>query len=354
MRLLHQDPTTGLLRLRLETPSDLWRIARLAHPGERVGASTTRRDPDAPEDTPAAQRERRRVFLTVLAEQVEFHGFTRRVRITGPIVEGPFDLGRHHTLDLGVGDELALQKEQLSGAERALLEEGLHGTGEPAVLIASVDWGESSLVRLRGRAVEPVADLRRTLAGKQYDGSQGEKDRKTYLSEIVELIVAEAPKVETVVVSGPGFLKESVAKRLAETAPEWKAKVRVFASSESGRAGVDELLRSGRATEALRGIVAAEEADLVERLIQALGGRTAAVGPVEVGRAADAGAVETLLVSESLLTDAKAVAAMDAARAGRARLFVVRDESEAGRRLAGLGRIGALLRYVWDPSTAAG
>ncbi|HEV2231508.1 MAG TPA: hypothetical protein VGS18_04920, partial [Thermoplasmata archaeon] len=80
MRLLHQDPTTGLLRLRLETPSDLWRIARLAHPGERVGASTTRRDPDAPEDTPAAQRERRRVFLTVLAEQVEFHGFTRRVR----------------------------------------------------------------------------------------------------------------------------------------------------------------------------------------------------------------------------------------------------------------------------------
>ena len=54
MRLIRQDPSTGLLKLRLETPSDLWRIARLVRVGEQVGASTTRRDPEAPEETPAA------------------------------------------------------------------------------------------------------------------------------------------------------------------------------------------------------------------------------------------------------------------------------------------------------------
>ena len=37
VRLIHQDPSTGLLKLRLETPSDLWRVARLVRPGERVG-----------------------------------------------------------------------------------------------------------------------------------------------------------------------------------------------------------------------------------------------------------------------------------------------------------------------------
>jgi protein pelota len=357
VRLIHRDPKTGVMKLRLETPSDLWRVTRLVQPGDRVGASTTRRDPEVPLDTPAAQRERRRVWLVINAEEVEFHGFTRHVRITGPIVEGPFDLGRHHTLDLGEGDELSVQKEHLTGGERAILDEALEGRGEPTVLLAAVDWGESSIVRLRGRAIEPVADLNRTLAGKQFAAAQGEKDRGAYLEEILGVILREAATADLLVVAGPGFLKESVAKALSERAPALRAKLKVFSASESGRSGINELLRSGRASEALRGSVAAEEAALVERLVNALGGgRRAAVGLGEVAEAASAGAVETMLVSESLLTDAKALAAMDAAREGRARLFVVRDDGEAGKRLGGLGRIGALLRYDWSSSgeSAAG
>ncbi|MHB1932019.1 MAG: mRNA surveillance protein pelota, partial [Thermoplasmata archaeon] len=58
MRLIHQDPSTGRLRLRLDTASDLWRIARLVRRGDLVGASTTRRDPEAPADVPGAERSR--------------------------------------------------------------------------------------------------------------------------------------------------------------------------------------------------------------------------------------------------------------------------------------------------------
>jgi protein pelota len=355
VRLLHRDPKTGVMKLRLETPSDLWRLSRLVRKGDRVGASTTRRDPEAPEDTPAAQRERRRVWLVVAVDEVEFHGFTRHVRISGPIVEGPFDVGRHHTLDVGEGDEVSIQKEALSGGERAVLDEALEGKGEPTVLLAAVDWGESSIVRLRGRAIEPVADLNRTLAGKRFEAAQGEKDRGAYLEEILALLTREAATADLLVVAGPGFLKEAVAKALSERSPTMRSKLKIFSASESGRTGINELLRSGRASEALRGSVAAEEAALVERLVTALGGgKRAAVGIVEVGEASDGGAVETLLVSESLLTDPTAVAAMDAAREGRARLFVVRDEGEAGKRLAGLGRIGALLRYDWSPKTGRG
>ena len=351
MRLIHRDPKTGVLKLRIETPSDLWRIARFVRPGDRVGASTTRRDPEAPEDTPAAQRERRRVWLVVAAEEVEFHGFTRHVRISGPIVEGPFDLGRHHTLDLGEGDDLTVQKDALSSGERALLDEGLEGRGEPTVLLAAVDWGESSVMRLRGRAMEPVADLNRTLAGKRFEATQGEKDRGAYLEEIVGVLLREAPTADVLVIAGPGFLKESVVKLLNERQPALRSKVRIFSASESGRSGIHELLRSGRASEALRGSVAAEEAALVERLVTALGGgRRAAVGRNEVGEAAAGGAIETLLVSESLLADPAALASIDAAREGRARVLVVRDEGEAGQRLAGLGRIGAILRYDWSSS----
>jgi len=350
MRLIHQDPATGLLKLRLETPSDLWRIARLVRPGDRVGASTTRRDPEAPEETPGAQRERRRVWLVVTAEQVEFHGFSKHVRVTGPIIDGPFDLGRHHTLDLAPGEEVAVTKDALSAGERALLEEGLAARGDPTTVLATVDWGESSIVRLRGRSIETIADVNRTIAGKRYKGGQAEKDRAAYVEELVGLLRTAAPDATAVLIAGPGFLKEELTRRLLEEVPSLKAKLRVFPTAEAGRAGIDELLRSGKATAALAGVAAAEESELVEQLVTALGGgRRAAVGPVEVAAATEQGATSTILVAESRIIEPEVASTLNLARDGRARIFVVRDEGDAGRRLTALGGIGALLRYDWSP-----
>jgi protein pelota len=352
VRLLHRDPTTGALKLRLETPSDLWRIARLVRPGETVGASTTRRDPEAPQEVAGAERTRRRVYLVVRAEQVEFHGFSKHVRVTGPIVEGPFDIGRHHTLDLAEGDDVTIGKPEMTAAERALLDEGLEGRGDPAILVAAVDWGDSSLVRLRGRAIEPVADVRRTISGKRFDGGQGEKDRTAYVEELRGLLEREASSATAVVLAGPGFLKEALVRRLAETDPALAKRVKVYPTAEGGRVGVDELLRSGRASEVLRSSVAAEEAAAVEALVQAVsGGRRAAVGRREVAEALEAGAVETVLVSETLLADPEVVRMLDRTRSSRARLFVVRADDPPGKRLSGLGNLAAILRYDW---TSAG
>jgi protein pelota len=352
VRLLHRDPTTGTLKLRLETPSDLWRIARLVRPGERVGASTTRRDPEAPQEVAGAERTRRRVYLVVRAEQVEFHGFSKHVRITGPIVEGPFDLGRHHTLDLAEGDDVTIAMAEPTAAERALLNEGLEGRGDATIVVAAVDWGDSSLVRVRGRAVEPIADVRRTIAGKRFDRGQGEKDRSAYLEELRALVEREAGAANAVVLAGPGFLKEALARRLAETDPDLAKRLKVYPTSEGGRVGVDELLRSGRASEVLRSSVAAEEAEVVEQLVQAVaGGRRAAVGRREVAEALDAGAAETVLVNETLLADPEVVRILDRSRSSRARLFVVRADDPPGKRLSGLGDIAAILRYDW---TSAG
>ena len=348
MRLLHRDPTTGTLRLRLETPSDLWRIARFVRPGETVGASTTRRDPEAPQDVPGAERSRRRVYLAIRAEQVEFHGFSKHVRITGPIVEGPFDIGRHHTLDLAEGEDVTIVKPEPSAGERSLLDEGLEHRGDATIVVAAVDWGDSSVLRLRGRAIEPVADVRRTISGKRFESGQGEKDRTAYLEELVGLIAREAASANALVLCGPGFLKEAVARRLAEVAPEVARRLRVYPTSEGGRVGVDELLRSGRASEVLRASVAAEEAEVVEQLVRAVAtGTRAAVGRAEVAEAVDAGAAETVLVSETLLPEPEVVGVLDRARSARARLFVVRAEDAPGKRLAGFGGIAAILRYDW-------
>lgn len=349
MRVVHHDSTTGRYRLRLDTPSDLWRVARLIHPGEVVGGSTTRRDPEAPLDTPEAQKQRRRIWLSIRAEQVEFHGFSGHVRVTGPIVEGPFDQGRHHTLDLDVGDELTVDKPSPSVADRVLVDEGVAAKGDPMAVVAAVDWGDSSIVRIRGRAIETIADVRRSVGGKQFAG--GEKTRQAYVDELLSLLEPELDRAAVTIVAGPGFLKEELSKRLLERRPDAKAKVKLFATAESGRVGIDELLRSGRAAGALTGAVAAEEARVVESLVQALAGLRAAVGPGEVTEAVQGGAVETLIVGDRHLTDSPTVRLLDASRDARASVVIVQSDGDAGKRLEAVGGVGAILRFDWRPAS---
>ena len=353
VKLLFQDPHTGVLRLKVQTPSDLWRLSRLVLPGDRMGAVTTRRDSEAPSDTPAAQRDRRTLFLTLRVERVEFHEFTGHVRVTGPITEESPEAGRYHTLDLEVGADVTITKSALSPSDRTLLEEGLRNPEEPVLLLASADTSSSAVVRLKGRSVELVDERDSRGLGKygRTRASGREKDREGYVEELLEVLVPELARAQGVVVSGPGFFKEELARRLVERSPEWKGRIRVFGTSESGLPGIHELLRSGKAEEALSASVVAREEATVERLLRSLGGGgMGAVGDHEVFQAVRASAVETLLVLEDRLTERPVQDLVESAHQAQSGVLIVRSDGEAGRRLRGLGGVAALLRYPFLPS----
>jgi protein pelota len=346
MRVLVHDSKTGFFKLRIETASDIWRLSRLIVPGDHLGAFTHRRDPEAPVDTPAAQRERRGVFLTIRVEQVEFHEFTGHLRVTGPIVEGPFDIGRHHTLDLEAGGDISLTKEEVTGSDWALIDEGKRSRDEPTLIIACVDWSEGAMVRVHGRSLEVVLEVSRRGTGKFVHSPKGkrEKEDEDYLSGFVAAIERDGVTAKGIIIAGPGFCKEELAGRLVSSkkvpAPT------VVSAGEAGLPGVQELLRSGRAESALKGYLAVEEAAEVEKLMGALGKEgLGAVGAKEVSRAVNMGAVETLLVLDTRLHEADISRIIDDAKGGGGHLLLVRHDGEPGRRLAGLGGIAATLRY---------
>lgn len=351
MKLIFQDPHTGVLKLKAQTPSDLWRLSRLLVPGDQVGSVTTRRDSDAPADTPAAQRSRRTLFLTVEVERVEFHEFSGHLRVTGPITGDTPEAGRYHTLDLEVGADVTVTKSLLTPSDRTLLEEGLRNPEEPVLLVVSADTSSSAVVRLKGRSVELVDERDSRGLGKygRTRSSGGEKDREGYVEELLKVLVPELARVQGVVISGPGFLKEELARRLGERVPEWKGRVRVFGTSESGLPGVHELLRSGKAAEALSASVVAREEATVERLLRALGaGGMSSVGDREVSSAVQASAVQTLLVLEDRLRERGVQDLVESAHRSQSEVLIVRADGEAGRRLRGLGGVAALLRYPFQ------
>src|SRR2546429_6075538 len=110
MRVLHKDPATGEIKVRVENADDLWHLHTLVLPGDHVRASTYRRQEVKTDKVRPERGEKVRVTLTVRVESVEFQAFADRLRITGVIVEGPQDLGRHHTLNVAVDDVVSIIK----------------------------------------------------------------------------------------------------------------------------------------------------------------------------------------------------------------------------------------------------
>src|SRR5688572_18310944 len=111
MRILKQDAQQGVLRLRLDSPDDLWHLAQLARPGDVV-SGVGHREPlaakSAAGDAGKGKVEKKAMWLGVRTESVEFQEFSTRLRVLGLLVEGPQDLGQHHTLSFEAGDEVEI------------------------------------------------------------------------------------------------------------------------------------------------------------------------------------------------------------------------------------------------------
>jgi len=90
----------------------------------------------------------------------------------------------------------------------------------------------------------------------------------------------------------------------------------------------------------------AMETQLVEKVLEAIAtNRPCAYGRKEVEQAVDAGAVETLLVSDSVVRDLQVERIMHEAEDARGNVVLVSAHHEAGAKLEGLGGIAALLRF---------
>ena len=105
-------------------------------------------------------------------------------------------------------------------------------------------------------------------------------------------------------------------------------------------------MKGGLGAKILEETRVAQETRLVERLLEEVAkGGLFAYGPDEVRTAVDAGAVETLLVSDEKVKDLSVEDLMRRVESARGRVVVVSSRHEAGKKLVGLGGLGGILRF---------
>lgn len=125
MKVIGFIPAKKTARLKVETVLDLWHLENIIEKGDLVTGRTPR--------TIFVQREEKKekvkkklVVLTIRVEKKQFHRHANMLRISGKITEAPEEvqLGSHHTIEVGPGKFLTLEKhvwkpEQIDRLERA-------------------------------------------------------------------------------------------------------------------------------------------------------------------------------------------------------------------------------------------
>lgn len=342
MRVLHQDRQAGEIKVQVETLDDLWHLYNIIAPGDIIISVTYRRDESKTDKLRAERGEKKRMVLGIRAEDVEFQESENRLRVHGVIVEGPQDVGSYHTLNLGEADVLTIRKEHWSQVALERVKRAVDDSRKPRILFVAIENDEAVVAVARQFGIKEVARIFAPSSGKMYE----QKADGNFYEDVVEKVKQAAEPDVPLVILGPGFAKEALLAVGKEKEPGLFKGAHLYQTGQAGMAGVHELMKAGLGNEVVQNSRAAMETKLVEDVLTGIARNgPVAYGPEEVERAVSMGAVETLVILDSLVRQNKYGGLMSAVENARGKVVVVSERFEAGMKLDSIGGIAAMLRF---------
>jgi protein pelota len=223
------------------------------------------------------------------------------------------------------------------------------------MLIMAIDDEGFAIAETKQYGVDIKIEERQKLPGK-HEAEKRDAATKQYFSQVTNsLRQIWTTQRQPIVLVGAGFVKNDYAKFLAGEAVDInKAVADVKSVNNGGTAGIYEALRSGVLLKAASQLRVVEETKVMEEVMKQLGkgeGKIA-YGVTEVENAVNLGAVEKLVIADSLLREAGDEQRLQLEKLMReverrnGEVTVVSTEHEAGSNLVALGGIAALLRFA--------
>lgn len=356
MKTLKMNIKKGVVKVSPDSLDDLWHLYNIILKGDEVHARTTREIRVEAHYARPKRGKRVPVFLGVKVEKVLWDKSLDRLRIHGIVCKAPEKInvkGEHHTLNVAMNRPITIVKSEWSKHQIDRLRRASRAKGAP-LIVMSIDDEEFCVAVLRQYGVDVKVEEKTRLPGKLEAEKRTSAVRGFFKSALKSLEELWISLRSPIVIIGPGFMKNNFAKYInGEASDVAGAVIDVKGVNSGGLAGIQEALRSGVFTKALKHVRVAEETKVIEEVLERLGkGRSdVTYGFAEVEKASLFGAVEKLLLADTALREApdeKRTALEKLMREVEQRggqISVISTEHEAGAKLLGLGGIAALLRF---------
>ena len=363
MKIIEKNLRQGFVKVVPDSADDLWHLYNIIYKGDEVYAYSSRAIKSDTEASRPKSGERVSAFMGVTVESVAWDKFLGKLRVHGLICHAPeiIPTGAHHTISVALNQPVTIVKKEWP--KHALDRLRRASETEKPMLIIAIDDEGFAIAETKQYGVEVRVEERVRLPGKL----EAEK-RSGALNEFFKRAVNSLAQLwqqsrSSIVVVGVGFIKGDFARYLQDNAGALaKAVVDVKSVNNGGVSGIHEALRSGVLQRAAKQMRIVEETAVMEEVMKRLGKgeATIAYGLVDVENAANLGAVEKLVLADSILREASDEQRLQLEKLMRAveqragSITVVSTEHEAGAKLLALGGAAALLRFpVYAASSKA-
>ena len=345
MRVVFKDLKHGEIKLIPENIDDIWHLYNIIDEGDLVRAVTFRTDEQKDDKIRSKKAEKKRMKLGIRVSEVKFHEFSDRLRIHGTIEEGPQDLGSYHTLNIEADkiDKLSIVKDQWKDYHLQRIDEAVKLRDQSILTFTSIDDDSATVAVLRQSGIQWIADIDSKRSGKMYPSKDSVHE---YFGEILSVVRTNMEKNPILVVVGPGFTKDHFIKYGKDKEPQLFEKCLVHGTSYSGMNGIQEAIKTGVIEQIIKENRVVFETCLVEKLfVEIKKDGLATYGEQEVKNALINGAVERLLIIDVLIRKEIGEELLNLARQNNSQFTIINTMHEAGKKMEGIGGIGALLRF---------
>ena len=343
MKTTKQNLRKGEMTVKIENPDDLWLLSQVVDAGDMIRGRTARKIKYGEKE----KAEKKPVYLKIRVKESDFS--ETALRISGTVEEGPEDVpkGSHHSFSLEPGSVITIIKNEWLGYQVERLKEAAASKG-PKILITVFDRESAILAVMQKSGYKVLLELKGKVQ-KKYVKVQEENFYKKIIEAMKEQ--AEQKQASRIILASPSFWKEELMKELKDE--KIRQMIVPATCSSVTKSAINEVLRRPELKEALRQERAAKEEMLVEELMVAISKNSgAAYGEKEVEEAANMGAVKTFLITDRFIAKEKAAGrfstvneAMKTVDKTKGSIFIITSKNDAGKRLDGLGGVGAILRF---------
>ncbi|MEA3430998.1 MAG: mRNA surveillance protein pelota [Nanoarchaeota archaeon] len=340
----------GEVKLQIETLDDLWYLANIIDAGDLVKGKTVRKVKIGKEGERSSKISKKKVFLALKVEKIEFHNYSNILRISGKITAGPDNIpfGSYHTFNIEPNSILTIIKERWLKFQIEKLKESFE-IKTPPILICVFDREDAYFALSKKYGYEVLSSF----SGDVQKKDERVKPKGSFYEDIIKLLTEYSIryKVSNIILASPAFWKEDLMKVMKD--PNLKKKMVLASCSSVSETAINEILRRPEAQTVLKKDRIAKEVNLVEGLLKELSVDGLVVyGKKESTEAANLGSIKTILVTDAYIKDVRENNQYDelekllqTVESLKGDVHIISTEHDAGKKLQGLGGIAAMIRY---------
>ena len=350
MKITYQDQKNGIIELVPEVLDDLWHLSHIITINDIITSKTTRRIQDTSGDKIRSDRGTKKTFtLDVKIENISFHTFTGKLRLTGTIIKGPEDLipiGSHHTIEAKLNTPIKIKKEKWDKWSLKRVKQSIESSKKLSAIIISIEDNTADIGLIRQYGMEYYGPILGNISGKRNIDKNRGKSVKEFYNKIIETI-NRFDNISTYILSGPGFYKNDFFKFIQEKYPKLSKKIILENTGTGGRTGIQEILKKGVVEKLTAENHIGFEISKLNKAFEEMSKQNSKIiyGVNKVKEAIELGAVEELLILDTIVREKNFEKYMDIVENMSGEVTIISSQHDGGKQLESLGGVIARLRY---------